>query len=212
MTESVWTIVLAGGGGTRFGGPKQFADLGGHSVISRSVATALRISDGVVVVLPGDAQWQGPAAVLRAASGETRSQSTRNGLALVPSDATIVIVHDGARPLANEATYRAAVEAVRTGADAAIPALAMTDTVKRVDGELVVETVARANLVIVQTPQAFRGVALRQAHASGRDDTDDAALVEAMGGRVVTVTGDPHNIKITVPVDLVIAQALLELL
>ena len=204
--------MLAGGGGTRFGGPKQFVDLCGRSVISRSVATALRFSDGVVVVLPGDAQWEWPSAVARAVSGETRSQSTRNGLALVPSDATVVIVHDAARPLATEAMYRAVVDAVLDGADAAIPALAMTDTVKRVDGELVVETVARENLVIVQTPQAFRGAALRAAHASGRDDTDDAALVEAMGGRVVTVTGDPHNIKITVPVDLVIAQALLELL
>ncbi len=210
MTAPVWTIVLGGGSSARFGRPKQFVDLGGCSVIGRSVATALQISDGVVVVLPPDAVWNGPEAVIRVANGATRSQSARNGLAAVPSDAAIVIVHDGARPLATEALFRAVIDAVVRGADAAIPALAMSDTVKRVDGALVVETVVRENLVTVQTPQAFRAGALRGAHSAGHDDTDDAALVEARGGRVVIVNGEQRNIKITVPEDLLVAHALLE--
>jgi 2-C-methyl-D-erythritol 4-phosphate cytidylyltransferase len=206
----VWTIVLGGGGGERFGGPKQFADLGGRSVLDRSVEIAKQTGDGVVVVLPAHVEWDGPTDVRRANGGETRSQSTRNGLALVPTDAAIVVVHDGARPLASAEVFRLVIDAVTAGADAAIPALPMTDTVKRVDGAHVVETIDRSNLVTVQTPQAFAATKLREAHKLGDDDTDDAALVERIGGRVVVVAGEPRNIKITLPVDLLIATALLE--
>ena len=141
--------------------------------------------------------------------GATRSESVRNGLAQVPDDADIVVVHDAARPLAAPALFGAVIDAVKAGADAAIPVVPLSDTVKRIDGERVVETVDRSSLVAVQTPQAFRADMLRKAHAAGGEATDDAALVEAIGGTVVVVEGEHTNIKITTPDDLRIAEALL---
>lgn len=202
--------MVAGGGGTRFGAPKQFADLAGRTVLDRSVATAQALSDAVVVVLPAGADWTPPTGVTVVAGGDTRSASTRNGLAAVGSDAEVVLVHDAARPLCRPELFAAVVAAVRAGADAVVPALAVSDTVKRVDGDRVVQTVPRDDLVTVQTPQGFRAGALRAAHAAGGVGTDDAALVEAAGGVVVTVPGDPRNLKITVADDLTIAAALLE--
>jgi 2-C-methyl-D-erythritol 4-phosphate cytidylyltransferase len=120
----------------------------------------------------------------------------------------VVIVHDAARPLAPLALFEAVVAEVAAGADGAVPGLPVTDTVKRVDGNLVIATVDRSSLVSVQTPQAFAAASLRAAHASGADDTDDAALVEATGGRVVVVPGDPVNTKLTTPHDLVLARAI----
>lgn len=202
----VWTIVVGAGSGSRFGAPKQLADLGGRRVLDWSLDAARATSDGVVVVLPGElAQAEGGVV-----GGATRSESVRNGLAAVPDEADVIIVHDAARPLASTALFHAVIEAVVAGADAAIPALPVTDTLKRVEGDLVDETVDRAGLVAVQTPQAFRAAALRAAHAGGVDASDDAALVEATGGKVVVVPGDPRNRKITTPDDLRIATALLD--
>jgi 2-C-methyl-D-erythritol 4-phosphate cytidylyltransferase len=133
----------------------------------------------------------------------------RAGLVCVPPDADVVVVHDAARPLASPALFARVIAAVRDGADAAVPALPVPDTVKRVRDGVVVETVPRVDLVAVQTPQAFRREALELAHAGAGDDTDDAALVEAGGGKVVVVEGDPRNFKVTVPDDLVLAHALL---
>ncbi len=210
MVGSVWTVVVAGGGGTRFGSAKQFAMLAGMSVIDRSVATAVAASDGVVVVLPRESDWSPPAGVLTVAGGTSRSESTRHGVAALPDDVDIIVVHDAARPLCPLSLYDEVIAVVRSGADGGVPALSMSDTIKRVDGRTVVETVPRDNLVTVQTPQAFRASALRAACALQRDDTDDAALIEINGGRVLTVDGDVRNIKITVPDDLTIASALLE--
>ena len=112
-------------------------------------------------------------------------------------------VHDAARPLASPDLYARVIAAVRAGADGAIPGLAVTDTIKVVDDDgVVVDTPDRASLVAVQTPQAFRAATLRAAHGSGGEATDDAALVEAFGGRVVVVAGEPANRKITTPADL----------
>lgn len=205
--------MVAAGRGTRFGAAKQFARLAGATVLDRAVATARRVSQGVVVVLPPDEDgaWHASGTdVGRVAGGATRSASVRAGLASVPAGADVVIVHDAARPLAPPSLFRAVVDAVVAGADGAVPALAVGDTVKRVDGDAIVETVPRHGLVTVQTPQAFRAAALRAAHESGADDTDDAALVEAGGGTVVVVPGDPRNLKITAPADLEIAAALLD--
>ncbi len=205
-----WAIVVAAGGGSRFGGPKQFAQLGGASVLDRSVDTARESCDGVVVVLAADAAWDAPAGVALAVGGATRSDSVRAGLAYVPADVAIVVVHDAARPLASRALFENVVGAVIAGADGAVPGLPITDTVKRVDdGGRVVETLARTGLVGVQTPQAFRAGALRAAHRGGADDTDDAALVEANGGVVVVVAGERRNLKLTLPEDLDVAHALL---
>ncbi len=210
MLPGVTTIVVAGGGGDRFGGPKQFATLRGATVLDRAVATALRCTQDVVVVLPAGTQWSPPDRVATVTGGATRSESTRAGLAALPDGTEIVVVHDAARPLASPTLYERVVAAVRGGADAAVPALPVTDTLKRVDGDTVVGTVPRDGVVTVQTPQAFTVAALRRAHACGPDDTDDAAVVEAAGGRVVVVPGDPRNLKITVAGDLEIAAALLE--
>jgi 2-C-methyl-D-erythritol 4-phosphate cytidylyltransferase len=126
-------------------------------------------------------------------------------------DADIVVVHDGARPFASEDLYRLVIAAVRDGADGAIPGVPVTDTVKVVDdAKTVVQTLDRSVLVTVQTPQAFRADALRSAHARGDDTTDDAALVEHAGGRVVVVPGEPENRKITVADDLTWARERLE--
>jgi len=197
--EVVWTVVVGGGEGARFGAPKQYEALGAGRVIDLAVAVATAASDGVVVVVPkADAPREGAVA-----GGATRSASVRAGLAAVPDEATIVCVHDAARPLASEALFAAAVAAVHAGADAAVPAVAVADTIKVVDGSgSVVATPDRSTLVAVQTPQAFRAHVLRQAHESGADSTDDAVLVERLGGRVATVPGEPWNRKVTEPDDL----------
>jgi 2-C-methyl-D-erythritol 4-phosphate cytidylyltransferase len=204
-----WAIVVAAGGGSRFGAAKQFSSLGGETVLDRSVGVARSACDGVIVVLPADAAWDAPAGVERAAGGATRSDSVRAGLALVPADADVVVVHDAARPLASARLFERVVRAVAGGADGAVPALPIADTVKRVDGDRVVETVARDALVGVQTPQAFRAEVLRAVHRVGGVDTDDAALVEAAGGSVVIVEGERRNLKLTLADDLALAEALL---
>jgi 2-C-methyl-D-erythritol 4-phosphate cytidylyltransferase len=200
---SVWTIVVGGGGGSRFGGAKQYERLGHARVIDLAVATARRAGDVVVVVPPADA-----AAERAVAGGTTRSASVRAGLAAVPSGATIICVHDAARPLAGDAVFAAVIDAVRAGADGAVPGVPVADTIKVVDGQgRVLSTPARDTLVAVQTPQAFRADVLRRAHAAGGEGTDDAALVEAVGGHVVVVAGDPRNAKITDRADLERARA-----
>jgi 2-C-methyl-D-erythritol 4-phosphate cytidylyltransferase len=197
--EVVWTIVVAGGGGQRYGAAKQFEALGPARVVDRAVETARRASVGVVVVVPAaEAAAEGGVA-----GGATRAESVRNGLAAVPPEATIICVHDAARPLASAALFDAVIGAVAAGADGVVPAVPVTDTVKIVDATgTVVSTPDRAALVAVQTPQGFRARALRRAHASGADGTDDASLVERIGGRVVTVPGEASNRKITAPDDL----------
>lgn len=200
----VWTIVVGGGSGSRFGRPKQYEPLGDERVIDRSRRIAESVSDGVVVVVPAsDAEREGGVA-----GGETRSASVRAGLAAVPADVGIVLVHDAARPFASTALYERVIAAVADGADGAVPGLAVADTIKVVDqSRHVVETPERSTLVAVQTPQGFRREALEAAHRAGGDATDDAALVEAHGGRVVIVEGEPDNRKITVPADLEWARA-----
>ncbi len=197
--ERVWTVVVAGGSGARFGGPKQYEALGNQRILDWSVGAARATSDGVVLVVPAaDAAREGGVA-----GGSTRAESVRAGLAHVPSDATIVCVHDAARPFADADVFRRVIDAVAAGADAAIPGIAVVDTIKQVDTEgRVVHTPPRSELTAVQTPQAFRARVLRAAHATAGDATDDAALVEAHGGTVVVVAGHPDNRKITDPADL----------
>jgi 2-C-methyl-D-erythritol 4-phosphate cytidylyltransferase len=126
----------------------------------------------------------------------------RAGLFAVPPSAEVIVVHDAARPLATPRLFRSVVEAVLGGADGAVPGLSVTDTVKRVEESLVVETIDRTSLVTVQTPQAFRADVLRSAHARSLDATDDASLLEAMGAKVVVVPGESGNFKLTERADL----------
>ena len=217
MGTGVWAIVVAAGEGNRFGRAKQFQPLGDRWVIDWAVGASARWSQGVVVVLPaeqaaGEAAWRpshldhdDAGRVVVVAGGVLRSDSVRLGLARVPADAQIVLVHDGARPLAGDGVFERVICAVRDGADAAVPVIELTDTIRHRDGG----TVDRRELVAVQTPQAFSAGVLRAAHAGEADATDDATLVEAAGGTVVTVEGDPHNLKVTAPDDLTVAQALL---
>ena len=200
---TVWAIVVAAGRGTRFGGPKQFADLEGRRVVDWALVASRSVADGVVLVVPADhLEDEAPAADVVVAGGSTRSGSVRAGLAAVPAGVDVVVVHDAARPFAAPALFEAVVASVRAGADGAVPGVTIADTVKRVAAGRVVGTLDRAELVAVQTPQAFTAAALRRAHAGGGEATDDAALVEAIGGRVVIVPGDPANTKITLRTDL----------
>ena len=210
---SVWTIVVAAGRGERFGGDKQAADLGGRPVVSRSVAAAAEASDGVVVVVAPERLVAAEAlvgggndaatVVTLVTGGATRSASVRAGLAAVPDDAVVVLVHDGARPLASAALFARVVAAVRAGADAVVPGVPVADSLRAVDGGVV----DRDGVLAVQTPQGFPADRLRAAHAAGTDASDDATLVEAVGGTVVVVDGEPANLKITRPVDLALATA-----
>lgn len=212
-TGSVWTIVVAAGSASRFGAPKQFLDLAGSRVVDRSVRTASRHSDGVVVVtpaepVPGVAPVVVPDGhVVREVLGAaSRAGSVRRGLAAVPADAAVILVHDAARPLATDRLYEQVIAAVRNGADAVTPAVPITDTLRRRSGG----TVDRDDLVAVQTPQGFRAAVLRAAHDDGVEATDDVTVVEAAGGTVALVDGDTRNIKLTTPLDLDVATRFLE--
>jgi 2-C-methyl-D-erythritol 4-phosphate cytidylyltransferase len=202
--------VVAAGSGTRFGGYKQFMALAGREVVDWALEAACKACAGVVLVVPAAAlDTYADRAPVVVAGGSTRAESVRQGLAAVPSDATVIVVHDAARPLSTPELWASVIEAVNEGADAAIPCLPVSDTIKQVqeDGRLV--TLDRARLLAVQTPQAFSAGALRAAHAGGGEATDDAALVEAIGGRVVSVAGEASNMKVTAPMDLALAETLL---
>lgn len=211
--ESVWSVLLAAGSGQRFGALKQFEMLGDRRVVDWPLDVLARHSDGVVVVLPedldtssvtiADSATSHSATVVTTTGGATRSESVRRAMASVPDDATIICVHDAARPFVTDEVMHAVLDAVRAGADGAVPGLEVADTIKTVDetGQ-VTGTPDRAHLRAVQTPQAFRAEVLWKAHSFGADATDDAALVERGGGRVVVVPGDPILRKITTRDDL----------
>lgn len=211
--SSVWTIVCAGGAGHRFGADtaKQYVELGERRLIDHAVAHAAEVSDFVVVGAPAadvdELRWSFASTTIKViAGGVLRSDTVRCALDVIPPHADVVVVHDAARPLAPPSLFRAVIAAVEDGADAAIPGLAVPDTVKRVEGDYAVETLNRAELVLVQTPQAFRGEVLRAAHVGEPDATDDAALVERAGGKVLVVPGHPAANKITTRDDLVAMQ------
>ncbi len=206
--------MVAGGSGRRFGGLKQFATVGDRPLVAWSIAAARSVSDGVVLVVPADVPGGARESVGAAGAdavvpgGATRAGSVRAGLAAVPGEAEVVLVHDGARPLATPDLFRAVLVALE-GADGAVPVVPVADTLRRQHGAVLADTVDRTGLVAVQTPQGFRAAALRRAHAGGPEATDDAALVERSGGSVVTVPGEATNLKVTGPDDLVVAAALL---
>jgi 2-C-methyl-D-erythritol 4-phosphate cytidylyltransferase len=226
---NVWSVVVAGGSGSRFGRLKQYSLLAGRPVLEHAVQACRPWSHGVVLVVPDDDNGDGDygggdrgrnphGANAVVTGGATRADSVRCGLAAVPPDAQVIVVHDAARPLASRALFDSVIRAVTEGdADGAVPGVTPSDTIKVVDdkGE-VTSTLDRRWLVAVQTPQAFRAEVLRHAHeqvhhiAPGATAaTDDAMLVEALGGRVQVVPGEPGNLKITTPQDLRTAERLL---
>ncbi len=202
---SVAAVVVAAGQGQRFGGAKQFAILQHDTVTTHSVRAARSVAERVVLVVPSNYQGNGEGADVVVVGGATRAASVRAGLAEC-GNVDVIVVHDAARPMATPSLFTAVVDAVLAGADGAVPGLPISDTVKRVrhEGTVIVveETTERDELVTVQTPQAFNREVLIRAHANGADATDDAALVEALGSRVVVVAGEIDNVKITFPGDL----------
>jgi 2-C-methyl-D-erythritol 4-phosphate cytidylyltransferase len=222
---SAWAIVAAAGGGSRLGGagPKAFQPLGGIPMVAHCLAAiaACGVEQIVIVVPPAELstaeQVLGAslpsAGVVFVAGGASRQASVRAGLAAVPAGVDRVVVHDAARPLATTSMFEAALGALdrAAGAVAAVPA---GDTIKRAGraGDIE-ETMPRRGLYRAQTPQAFRAEVLRRAHeraiADGFEGTDDAALVERLGETVVIVPGDPRNIKVTTPEDIVLVEMLL---
>ena len=205
-SDGVWTIIVAGGSGERFGSLKQFETVAGRHVIDWSIGVASTVGR-VVAVVPAACDGEVTGATTTVVGGSTRSGSVRCGLAAVPDDAEVVLVHDGARPLADETLFHRVVAAVRAGAVAVVPVVPVTDTLRsRADGSVV----DRDGLAAVQTPQGFDAAVLRAAHDRGGDATDDAALAQLEGYAITLVAGDPDNLKITTPHDLVVATALLE--
>ncbi|MCU1497879.1 MAG: ispD [Acidimicrobiales bacterium] len=206
-SSSVWVVIVAAGTGRRFGGAKQYSPLAGRRVLDWSIDVARSVADGIVLVVPSaDVDEAEPAVDAVVPGGETRSASVRAGLAAVPDGAAVVLIHDGARPLASHALFRSVVDAVLAGADAAVPVTPVVDTICDAHGDPVDRTALRA----VQTPQGFEATTLRRVHASRPEATDDASLVAAGGGRLRLVQGERWNLKITEPEDLVAAEALLE--
>lgn len=222
---STWVVLAAAGRGERLGAdlPKAFVKFGTRALLAESMARLDACSwvDGIVVTTPPD--WEEPAILLAEelgcdkvaaaiAGGSTRSESVRLAVDEIPDDAAVILVHDAARPLVQDAVIDRLLKALIAGYDGAVPGLPLADTVKRWRGGVVVETPPRAELVAVQTPQAFLADVLRSALRTGdlAAATDDASLVEAAGGRVTVVEGDPRLMKVTGPDDVARALALLE--
>ena len=213
---SVWAILAAAGRGDRLGldRPKAFAPLNDRPLIAESLERldASEWIEGIVVAAPPE--WEEPCILVaeEVAAGkvaatvtgaESRSESVRIALAEVPEEAAIVLVHDAARPHLTEEVIERVVTALGDGWDGAVPGLPVADTVKRVEGGAVVETLNREGLVSVQTPQAFVASVLRDALAGEVASAGDcASLVEARGGRVRVVEGDRRLLKVTDSVDL----------
>jgi 2-C-methyl-D-erythritol 4-phosphate cytidylyltransferase len=220
---SVWAVIVAAGRGERLGldRPKAFANLRDRPLLAESLQRLEESEwiDSIVVAAPPE--WEEPTILLAeelgcgkvveaVTGGDTRAASVRASLEQVADDAAVIVVHDAARPLIPEDLLQRLLTSLNEGWDGAVPVLPLPDTVKRVDGDRVVETVDRAGLALAQTPQAFVSTALRDAAAAGDDATDCAALVEARGGRIKAVPGDPRLLKVTDPGDLEAVERLLE--
>ena len=219
---SVWAVLAAAGRGERLGvqQPKAFAALRGRPLLAESLERleASGWIDSIVVVAPPE--WEEPVILLAeelgcgkvvasVAGGETRGESVRAGVGEVGADAAVILVHDAARPLVSDEVVERVVVPLSQGWDGAVPGLPVVDTVKRVAADgAIVETLSRGELTAVQTPQAFLAGALRE--AVGGDVAvapDCASLVEARGGRVLVVDGDPRLLKVTTADDLALVES-----
>ncbi len=217
QAPSCVAVLVAAGSGVRLGAsvPKAFCEVAGRTLLEHAIERfrSHPSVDGVCVVAPADhldrARTLSPGCTV-VAGGGTRQASVSAGLAALGPDVELVLVHDVARPFVPPEVITAVLEALAGGADGAIPVVPIHDTVRRVHpaGELG-GVVDRDELVAVQTPQGFRRAALVSAHAAGQalQVTDDAALIEAAGGRVVAVPGSDAAFKITRPWDLALAEA-----
>lgn len=218
---SVWGVLVAAGSGIRLGAGinKALLLLGGEALFCHGFRALKRVCAGVVLVIRPEDQAEVEEALLHgglqadrmAYGGETRRQSVENALAQLPADAQIVLVHDAARPFAGEGMMREVIRKAHE-AGAAVPALPMTDTLKKSRGEFIAGTQSREGLYAVQTPQGFRRDILERAYKECSDAlTDDAGLVERLGLPVALVPGSRHNIKITLPEDFSMAEKLMRM-
>ena len=217
--RTVAAILVAGGDGRRLGAavPKAFCEIRGRTLLEYAVrpfAEHVAIRDLIVVAPAGllerSTQLTG-VGVTVVQGGSTRQASVHAGLMALTSDVDTVLIHDVARPFVPSGVIDRVLAALVAGADAVIPARPVTDTIKRVtDGGVVAETLDRSTLWAVQTPQGFNRRVLVDAHEAAPSDdvTDDAGLVEALGGKVVVVDGADEAFKITRPWDLRLAEAL----
>jgi 2-C-methyl-D-erythritol 4-phosphate cytidylyltransferase len=218
LSLSVWAVLAAAGSGERLGEdrPKAFARLGDLPLLAESLRRLDETDwvDSIVIAAPPG--WEEPAILLAeelgagkvravVAGGATRAESVRLGVTEVPSDAAVILVHDAARPILDESVIERVLAPLSEGWDGVVPALAVPDTVKRVRGDEVVETLDRSELVAVQTPQAFLADVLRRA-VEGGEASDCAALVERGGGRVKWVEGDQRLVKVTTREDLALVE------
>jgi 2-C-methyl-D-erythritol 4-phosphate cytidylyltransferase len=218
-------ILVAAGRGERLGleVPKAFAWVAGRPLVVHAAASAFECPevDSVIVVVPPGSEGEAHRALESfgqcdvVVGGETRQASVRAALGSGAASSEILVCHDAARPFASPALFGAVIGAVAgavAGADGAVPVLPFVDTVKRVRDGLVTGTESRDELVVVQTPQAFRAEALRESHARAERDgvqlTDDAGALERAGYRVAAVPGEASNFKITTPEDLARAEAI----
>ncbi|MEI6404592.1 MAG: 2-C-methyl-D-erythritol 4-phosphate cytidylyltransferase [Actinomycetes bacterium] len=219
-TGRVAAIIPAAGSGVRFGSdtPKAFIELDGISLLTRSALAMSVVADVIVVAAPdsylnlaSDLLSSIDAEIHVVAGGSSRQDSVAQALAVLSDDVTVVLIHDAARPLVPSRVTHDVVAAIRNGAHAVIPVLPITDTIKRVDERgSVIETIDRATLRRVQTPQGFSRESLNTAYADPTHiATDDAGLLETMGVTVTTVLGDERSIKITTPEDFEIALGFL---
>jgi 2-C-methyl-D-erythritol 4-phosphate cytidylyltransferase len=212
----VAAVLAAAGSGERLGAdrPKAFVRLGDRPLLAESLErleSSEWLESIVIAAPPG---WEEPAILLAeelgcgkvsacVAGGATRAESVRRALGEVADDAAVVLVHDAARPLLDDEVVARVLAPLGEGWDGVVPGLAVADTVKRVRGDEVVETLDRSELRVVQTPQAFVAQVLRDAVAAGTTDAHDcASLVEARGGRIKVVPGDPRLLKVTDAADL----------
>jgi 2-C-methyl-D-erythritol 4-phosphate cytidylyltransferase len=214
-------LIVAAGAGKRFGGPKQFAYLRGQPVLEWTLERfqAHEAIDEIVLVLPDEQDLKHyrlryPKIVDTVRGGDRRQDSVWQGFRLIKGSETgIVLVHDGARPLVSPELIDRIIAAARV-LGAAVPVLPVEETVKEVRDGSVVRTLDRSSLVRVQTPQGFLYPLLKRALEAARKDrfqgTDEASLAERAGIPVGAVDGEPRNIKITTPVDIKIAEALLD--
>jgi 2-C-methyl-D-erythritol 4-phosphate cytidylyltransferase len=218
---SVWGVLAAAGRGERLGSdrPKAFARLGGRTLLAESLER-LESSDWIdAIVVAAPPEWEEPSILVAeelgagkvsacVTGGEARSESVRVALAEVPEDAAVVVVHDAARPLLSEDVIERVLAPLGEGWDGVVPALPVSDTIKRVEDGRVVETLPRGELVAVQTPQAFLATALRAALSGDvKGASDCAALVEAGGGRITVVAGDRRLLKVTDGEDLALVES-----
>jgi 2-C-methyl-D-erythritol 4-phosphate cytidylyltransferase len=207
-------LVVAAGRGERLGKPvpKAFANLAGRPMVEWSVGTLRRVPAVTEIVVALPAGVEAPDGTIGVPGGSERSHSVRAALAAASSDEDVVVVHDAARPLVTPELVEACLAALGD-ADAAIAAAPVTDTIKECADGRVVRTLDRSRLWAVQTPQVFRRGALQRALDQDHDAigaaTDDAALVEAMGGTVRVVSAPRENLKVTTELDLRVAELLL---